>query len=192
MLIYIKNMVCERCKMVIRKVLAELDLPYIRVEPGLIELSQPLSIKQKQALSEGLNNWDLSIIESQNEVLVERIKNSIINIIHNGSEFSNLKISRFLSSHLNYSYTYLSNLFSRETGMCLRDYVIAQKIEKAKYMLITEQLTLSEIAWRLNYSSVAHLSKQFTMVTGFNPSQFKRDHSIPLIPRAKIGLQVAV
>lgn len=188
MVIHIKNMVCLRCKMLVKKILDDMNLAYSRIELGQVDLLQPLTRYQKDLLKEKLAGWGLSLVEGNKEILVEKIKNSIINMIHNDASISSIKTSHYLSHYLNYNYTYLANVFSQETGICLSDYIIAHKIEKAKKMLMYEDLTISEIAWKLNYSSVAHLSNQFIKVTGLRPSQFKKNNGKAFIPHEQIGM----
>jgi AraC-like DNA-binding protein len=178
--------------MVVKKVLEDMGLVYNKVEIGQIDLKYPLTKFQRESLNIRLNNWDLSLIDSNNDILVEKIKAGIMDMIHNDSSMSPMKISHYLSQCLNHNYTYLSNVFSQETGICLRDYIIAHKVEKIKNLLIFDELTISEIAWKLKYSSVAHLSNQFSRVTGLSPSKFKKNPTIPLIPREKVGLMSAV
>ncbi|MBC7887732.1 MAG: AraC family transcriptional regulator [Ferruginibacter sp.] len=192
MVIHIKNMVCVRCKMLVKKILDDMELPYHKIELGEVELKNPVTKPQKEILKDLLKIWGLVLIEDGKEILVAKIKSSIINMVHNDATMSPLKISHYLSHYLNYNYTYLANVFSRETGICLRDFIIAHKIERAKGLLIYEGFTVTEIAWKLNYSSVAHLSNQFNKITGLTPSQFKKNTGKPLIPLEEIGMLEAV
>ena len=186
--IYIKYMVCVRCKMVVKKVLDDLGINYAKVELGFVELKQSISAQQKTRVKEKLLAWGLDLLEDHKGILVEKIKSSIINMVRDNSMICSFKTSHYLSHYLNYNYTYLANVFSQETGICLSDYIIAHKIEKAKEMLLYEDLTVSEIAWKLNYSSVAHLSNQFTKVTGLRPSQFKKSTKKVFIPLDQVGI----
>lgn len=192
MVIHIKNMVCVRCKMLVKKILDDMELEYTLVELGVVELKQPISKPQRESLKDILKIWGLGLIEDHKVILVEKIKNSIINMIRNDDIISSLKTSHYLSHYLKYNYTYLANVFSQETGICLRDFIIAHKIEKVKEMLIYEGLTVTEVAWKLKYSSVAHLSNQFNKVTGLSPSQFKRNTGKLFIPLEQIGMLEAV
>ena len=169
-----------------------MELEYTLVELGVVELKQPISKPQRESLKDILNIWGLGLIEDHKVILVEKIKNSIINMIRNDDIISSLKTSHYLSHYLKYNYTYLANVFSQETGICLRDFIIAHKIEKVKEMLIYEGLTVTEVAWKLKYSSVAHLSNQFNKVTGLSPSQFKRNTGKLFIPLEQIGMLEAV
>lgn len=186
--IYIKYMVCVRCKMLVKKVLDDLGIGYSKVELGVAELKKPLSTLQKSQLKASLHVWGLELLEDNKGILVEKIKSSIINMIHNDATICSIKTSHYLSHYLNYNYTYLANVFSQHTGICLSDYIIAHKIEKAKEMLLYDNLTVSEIAWKLNYSSVAHLSNQFAKVTGVRPSQFRKSTKKLFTPLEQVGI----
>lgn len=180
-------MLCERCTLQVKRILSDLAIGFDSVELGMALLKRPISQKQKTQLKEGLLNCGLDIIEDNKSILIEKIKTSIINIIYNGDELCNIKLSEYLSNKLQYNYTYMANVFSQETGTNLSDYIIAHRIEKAKSMILYDRFTISEIAWKLNYSSVAHLSNQFTKITGLRPSQFKKNtHKTlkPLTPAA--------
>ncbi len=181
-------MVCVRCKMVVKKVLDDLGITYAKVELGMVELKQAMSVQQKAKFKERLLVWGLDLLEDNKGILVEKIKSSIIKMVRDNSMICSFKTSHYLSSYLNYNYTYLANVFSQETGICLSDYIIAHKIEKAKEMLMYEDLTISEIAWKLNYSSVAHLSNQFTKVTGSRPSHFKKTTKKLFTPLDQVGI----
>ncbi|MEP7108751.1 MAG: helix-turn-helix domain-containing protein [Ferruginibacter sp.] len=192
MVIHIKYMVSERCRMLVKKILDQMELVYDSVELGVVELKRALTKAQKDTLKNSLKIWGLVLIDDPKKVLVEKIKNSIINLIHNDTTICSIKPSSYLSEYLNYNYTYLANVFSQETGTCLSDFIIAHKIKKAKEMLIYEGLSVSEIAWKLNYSSVAHLSNQFTRIAGLRPSQFKKNNGNLFIPLEQIGRLEAV
>ncbi|CAN5452234.1 hypothetical protein BH11BAC3_BH11BAC3_14170 [soil metagenome] len=192
MILYIKDMVCVRCIMLVKKIMDEMGIPYNKVELGQVELRYIITNDQKQQLKKALISWQLDLLDDNKQVLVEKIKCSVINLIHNEDEKPLLKTSHYLSSYLNYNYSYLANVFSQETGIWLSDYIISLKIEKAKELLVKEKLTISEIAWKLNYSSVAHLSNQFTKITGLRPSQFKKKmHKIFIPPGKLIPMDIA-
>lgn len=191
-IIHIKNMVCLRCLMLVKKVLAEIGLESVSIELGVVELKTPLTTEYATVLKERLASWDLEMIEDHKEILVEKIKRTVIDMIRNDANISAYKTSHYLSHYLKYNYTYLANVFSQETGICLTDYIIAHKIEMAKEMLVYEGLTVTEIAWKLNYSSVAHLSNQFNKVTGYRPSQFKKNTDKLFVPLEHIGMLEAV
>lgn len=178
--------------MLVKKVLAEIGLESVSIELGVVELKTPLTTEYATVLKERLASWDLEMIEDHKEILVEKIKRTVIDMIRNDANISAYKTSHYLSHYLKYNYTYLANVFSQETGICLTDYIIAHKIEMAKEMLVYEGLTVTEIAWKLNYSSVAHLSNQFNKVTGYRPSQFKKNTDKLFVPLEHIGMLEAV
>ena len=188
MTIYIKNMVCIRCKMIVRKILDDIGIEYWNVEFGLAKLKQPINEAQKKLISNALRLWGLEILQDSTGILVEKIKGSVMKMIRDDETVNRLKTSHYLSRNLHYNYTYLANVFARETGICLSDYIIAHKIQKAKEMLMYENLTVSEIAWKLNYSSVAHLSNQFVKITGMRPSIFKKSGQKTFSPLEHLGM----
>jgi AraC-like DNA-binding protein len=190
--INIKNMVCLRCIMLVKKILDDMEIKYLQVNLGEADLKYPLTKIQKEQLALTLNSWGLELIDGNKDILVDRIKRSVIKMVHDDSMLSTLKISHYLSTNLNYNYTYIANVFSQETGTCLRDFIIAHKVEKIKEMLIMEGMSVTEIAWKLNYSSVSHLSNQFTKVTGLSPSKFKKGNNVRLIPLENVGMLEAV
>lgn len=192
MTINIKNMVCLRCVMLVKKILDDIEISYRQVTLGEADLNYPLTKIQKEQLAFTLNQWGLELIDGNKDILVDKIKRSVIKMVHEESMLSTLKISHYLSNNLNYNYTYIANIFSHETGICLREFIIAHKVEKIKEMLIMEGLSVTEIAWKLNYSSVSHLSNQFTKVTGLSPSKFKKGNNVRLIPLENVGMLQAV
>ena len=172
--IYIKNMVCIRCKMVVKSELERLGLQWESVDLGETVVKDPVSLEQLKQLNEGLKKSGLEIMDDKKSQLIEKIKTIVIEQIHYAEEPLDIKFSDFLISKLNYDYTYLSNLFAQTQGITLEHYIINHKIEKVKELLVYEELTISEIAFKMNYSSAAHLSKQFKKVTGLTASEFKR------------------
>ena len=173
--IYIKNMVCIRCKMIVKKILDELELPFIKIELGFVELRNILSIEEKKKLNLLLMPWSLYLMNDPKEILTEKIKNCVTQMVLDNMIVSSIKTSYYLSKILNYNYTYLANVFYQVTGQYLSDFIVFNKIEKVKEMLTYDNLNISEIAWKMNYSSVSHLSNQFVKVTGIRPSQFKKN-----------------
>jgi AraC-like DNA-binding protein len=178
--LYIKNMVCDRCKMVVSQELEKLGLHPQKVMLGEVELIEDnLSSDQYQKIDAALLAVGFERIDDRKARIIETIKNKIIQLIHH-AERINLKVnwSTLLADEAHYEYGYLSNLFSSMEGITLEQYIIRQKIERAKELLFYDELTLSEIADRLGYSSVAHLSGQFKKITGLTPSEMKKSRNI--------------
>ncbi len=182
MRLYIKNMVCNRCIMVVRSEFEKLGYNPVSVELGEVEIPGELSGAEKQRLTVALQDLGFDLIDDKKSRLIERIKNLIIELVHENHGELKTNLSGFLSSHLNHDYHYLSNLFSEVEGTTIEKYFIAQKIEKVKELLVYDELSLSEIAHRLNYSSVAYLSSQFKRVTGLTPTHFKNIRSLKRKP----------
>jgi AraC-like DNA-binding protein len=173
MKLYIKNMVCSRCKIMVKRELEKAGLQPVMVDLGEVEVKEaPTPIQLKQ-LESSLNYLGFDLIDDQKSRLIEQIKTLIVEHVHYAEARSPLKLSALLTSKLNYDYGYLSNLFSAVEGSTIEKYYIAQRIEKVKELLIYNELNLSEIAFQLGYSSVAYLSSQFKQVTGMTPSAFK-------------------
>jgi AraC-like DNA-binding protein len=167
-------MVSNRCKMAVKAVLKELGLHFILVDLGEVEIMEDLSPAQRQKLAISLNCSGFELMDDKRGVLVEKIKTAIIEMVQHEEETIRVNFSDYLSEHLNYDYTYLSNLFSEVQGTTIEQFVIACKIERIKDLIVYDELSISKIAWKLNYSSVAHLSNQFKKATGLSPSQFKQ------------------
>lgn len=173
MKLYIKNMVCRRCKMAVLSELDKLDLKPLSVELGEVELSAPISDEQKQVLSKGLYALGFELIDDKKSKVIEKIKNLIVELVHYKDNDLKTNLSHFLADNLGQEYSALSNLFSEVEGITIEQYFISQKIEKVKELLMYNELSLSEIAYQLNYSSVSHLSRQFKKVTGLTPTYFR-------------------
>jgi AraC-like DNA-binding protein len=173
MTLYIKNMVCNRCRMVVKGELEKLGLQPLNVELGEVELGEKPSDEQLTALKNNLAAVGFELIDTKKGRIIEKIKNVVIELIHHSEDQTKLKYSEYISQKLNHDYSYLSKLFSEVEGKTIEQYIIAQKIEKVKELLVYDELSLSEIAWKLGYSSVAHLSAQFKKVTGLTPSFYK-------------------
>ena len=178
MKLYIKNMVCNRCIMVVKSEFEKLGLEPLSVELGEVEIQKELTAGEKQKLTAVLQRSGFDLIDDKRSRIIERIKTLIIELVHKNHNDLKTNLSGYLTSHLNHDYHYLSNLFSEVEGTTIEKYFIAQKIEKVKELLVYDELSLSEIADRLNYSSVAYLSSQFKKVTGLTPSHFKNIRSI--------------
>jgi AraC-like DNA-binding protein len=171
--IYIKNMVCDRCKKTVTKILYDLGLEHKPVLLGEVLLLKPLDPLLKKELDARLGSDGFELIDNRKSRIIEQLKKTLIELIQKEYPDKRINLSNYLSKHLNLDYSYLSNLFSSVEGKTIEQYFIQQKIEKVKEFLVYDELTLSEIAYRLGYSSVAHLSNQFKKVTGLTPSHFK-------------------
>lgn len=171
----IKNMVCHRCILAVEDILRKESISFQKVIFGEVYLSAELSPDQKNRLLEKLNEVGFELIGNHNSALIEKIKQLVIKRARNEADEkdSKIKLSNYLSQKVNHEYTYLSSLFSSVEGRTIENYFIEQRIEKAKEQLVYGQLTLSQIAFDLEYSSVAHLSAQFKKITGLTPTYFK-------------------
>ena len=174
MKIYIKNMVCHRCIMVVQNELEKLGLDAKNIKLGEVILSKEITSLEKENLSKTLEPLGFEVIDDKKGRIIEKIKNIIIDLVHHQDSDVKTNLSDVLSDKLHHDYNYLSNLFSEVEGTTIEKYFIAQKVEKVKELLVYDELSLSEIANRLNYSSVAYLSNQFKKVTGLTPSHFKQ------------------
>jgi len=166
-------MVCIRCKMVVKSELDKLGLHYTRVELGEVEIMENISTEQLLRLNVALKKTGLELLDDNKTIMVEQIKTIIIEMVHYSDEQIKINLSDYLSEKLNHNYTYLSNLFSEVKGTNIEKYYLTHKIEKVKELLVYDELNLTEIAYKLHYSSVAHLSNQFKKMTGLTPSHFK-------------------
>lgn len=166
-------MVCNRCNMVVQSGLEKLGLNPLKVSLGEVELDRDLTDDEKQRLSDVLESLGFSLIDDKKSRLIEQIKTNIVELVHYDNNDLKINLSDYLSSKIHHDYNYISNIFSEVEGTTIEKYFIAQKIEKVKELLVYDELTLSEIAYQLNYSSVAHLSAQFKKITGLTPSHFK-------------------
>ncbi|QOI97500.1 MAG: helix-turn-helix transcriptional regulator [Flammeovirgaceae bacterium] len=174
MKLYIKNMVCSRCKMVVKSELEKLGLQLLAVNLGEVETATPISERQKSEIAEHLKIFGFELIDDKKSRLIDKIKTLIIELVHQQNAQLNVNLSDYLSKNLAQDYSSLSNLFSEVEDTTIEKYFINQKIEKVKELLLYDELTLSEIAFQMNYSSVAYLSNQFKKVTGFSPSHYKQ------------------
>jgi AraC-like DNA-binding protein len=174
MKLYIKYMVSNRCKIAVKEELKKLGLHFIVVDLGEVEVLENIVPEQREQLRLALLNIGFELMDNKRSVLVEKIKNVIIDMVHYSDEMIKTNFSDFLSEKLNHDYTYLSNLFSEVQGTTIEKFIINHKIERIKELIIYDELNISEIAWKMNYSSVAHMSNQFKKVTGLTPSHFKQ------------------
>jgi YesN/AraC family two-component response regulator len=166
-------MVCIRCKLVVRDELSKLGLKYITVDLGEAELVDSLSSEQREQIRAALLRSGLELMDDKKSVLIQKIKTVIIEMVHYSEEPLTINFSQFLSEKLNHNYTYLANLFTEVQGTTIEKFIIGHKIERAKELLVYNELTLTQIAYKLHYSSVAHLSAQFKKVTGLTPTFFR-------------------
>ncbi len=173
MKIYIKNMACESCKVVVREALEELEIPTVKVELGEIVTKADVSDEEKLALNKKIKKVGLELLEKKDGILIEKIRQIILDYVYKSDEKPDVNFSTILSKELNMSYSYLANFFSEIEATTIEQYIIALKIERIKELIMFDELTLSEIAYQLHYSSVAHLSGQFKKVTGLTPTHFK-------------------
>ena len=173
MKLFIKNMVCTRCNMVVKAELEKFGLHYTKVELGEVEIMEEIPETQFKLLDSSLRESGLELMNDRQTILVELIKTTIIELIHSDQTDLRINLSDHLSEKLNHNYTYLSNLFSKIQGLTIEKYYLSHKIERVKELLIYDELNLTEIAYKMHYSSVAHLSNQFKKMTGLTPSHFK-------------------
>ena len=168
-------MVSARCKMAVKTELKRFGLHYIMVELGTVEIIEDITDEQREHLKKALYYFGFELMDGKKAILIEKIKNIIMELVHYAAdEPIKVNFSDYLSKKLNYNYTYLANIFSETTGFNIEHFIIANKIERVKELIVYDELNLTEIAYRLNYSSVAHLSNQFKKVTGLTPTFFKQ------------------
>jgi AraC-like DNA-binding protein len=166
-------MVCIRCQIVVKAELEKMDLHYVDVKIGEANITEDLTQEQLEQLDTALRMTGLEIMDDNKSILVEKIKKLIIELVHYTEEQIKVNLSDYLSDKLNYDYTYLANLFSEVKGITVEKFYLAHKIEKVKEMIVYDELSLTEISYRMHYSSVAHLSNQFKKITGLTPTHFK-------------------
>ena len=167
-------MVSLRCKLVVKEALESLGLHFVILELGIVEIMQDLTEAQHTQLYEMLLKSGLELMDDKKSVLIEKIKNIIIELIHYSDELPKVTYSDYISEKMGLDYTYLSKLFSEVRGITIEHFIIAHKIERVKELLLYDELNLTQISYIMNYSSVSHLSKQFKKVTGLTPSFFKK------------------
>ncbi len=160
--------------MAVKEELRKLGLHFIVVDLGEVEIMENISAEQREQMKAALLISGFELMDDKKAILIEKIKNAIIEMVHHSDENIKTNFSDFLSEKLNHNYTYLANLFSEVQGTTIEQFIIAHKIERIKELIIYDELNITEIAWKMNYSSVAHLSNQFKKVTGLSPSHFKQ------------------
>jgi AraC-like DNA-binding protein len=180
-------MVSNRCKLVVKEELRKLGLHFILVDLGEVEIMEDITGDQKELLKAALLDSGLKLMDDKRAVLIEKIKNTVIEMVHHSDEVIKVNFSDYLSERLSHDYTYLANLFSEIQGITIEQFVILHKIERIKELILYDELNITEIAWKMNYSSVAHLSNQFKKVTGLTPSHFKQLKGKRRCPIEEIG-----
>jgi AraC-like DNA-binding protein len=174
MKLYIKYMVSLRCKMVVKEALDNLHLNYVILDLGTVEVMNDLTTEERAKLKTTLLQSGLELMDDKKAILIEKIKNVIIEMVHYTDELPKVNYSDYISDKLGLDYTYLSKIFSEVKGITIEHFIIAHKIERVKELLLYDELNLTQISYIINYSSVAHLSRQFKKVTGLTPSFFKQ------------------
>jgi len=167
-------MVSNRCKIAVKEELKKLGLHFILVDLGEVEIMEKISDEQRRDLVIALHSIGLELMDDKRAVLIEKVKNAIVEMVHHSDEIIKVNFSDYLSEKLKHDYTYLANLFSEIQGTTIEHFIISHKVERIKELIIYDELNITEIAWKMNYSSVAHLSNQFKKVTGLSPSHFKQ------------------
>ena len=184
MTLHIKYMVSLRCKMMVKEELTKLNLHYVIVELGVVEIMENIEGAVYDQLKQNLLKSGLELLDDKKSILIEKIKGLIIEMVHYADELPEVNYSTYISDKLGYDYTYLANIFSEVKGTTIQQFIIVNKIERVKELLLYDELNLTEISYKMNYSSVAHLSNQFKKVTGLTPSYFKQ-----LKNKKRIGLE---
>ncbi len=172
--LFIKYMVSLRCKLMVKEELKKLGLHYVVLELGVVELLEDITKYQRLELKKNLSKSGLELMESKKSILIEKIRNVIIEMIHYTDELPKVNYSDYISEKVGYNYTYLANIFSEVKGITIQQFIIIHKIERVKELLIYDELSLTEISYKLHYSSVAHLSNQFKKITGLTPTFYKK------------------
>ena len=185
-------MVSNRCKTAVKEELKKLGLHFILVDLGEVEIMEKISAEQRRDLILALQAIGLELMDDKRAVLIEKVKNAIIEMVHHSDEIIKVNFSDYLSEKLNHDYTYLANLFSEIQGTTIEHFIISHKVERIKELIIYDELNITEIAWKMNYSSVAHLSNQFKKVTGLSPSHFKQLKDKRRTPIEDLGISTGV
>jgi AraC-like DNA-binding protein len=173
--------------MAVKEELKKLGLHFIVVDLGEVDIMENISSTQRAQLKSGLLNSGLELMDDKRAILIEKIKTVIVEMVHHSDEIIKTNFSDYLSAKLNYDYTYMANLFSEVQGVTIEHFIISHKIERIKELIIYGELNISEIAWKMNYSSVSHLSNQFKKVTGLSPNHFKQLKDKRRRPLEEIG-----
>lgn len=176
-------MVSNRCKMAVKEELKKLGLHCIVIDLGEVKIFETISVEKRELLKINLHNSGLELMEDRKAMLIEKIKNIVVEMVHHSDEIIKVNFSNYLSKKMNHDYTYLSNLFSEAQGNTIEHFIILHKTERIKELISDGDHNITEIAWKMGYSSVAHLSNQFKKVTGQSPSFFKQSknkHRCPI------------
>lgn len=188
MKLYIKYMVSIRCKMVVKEELDKLGLRHVILDLGSVELIDEITTTQRETIKVALLKSGLELMDDKKIVLIEKIKNVIIEMVHYTDELPKVNYSDYISEKLGLDYTHISKIFSEVKGITIEQFIIAHKIERVKELLIYDELNLTQISYMLNYSSVSHLSRQFKKVTGLTPSFFKQLKDKKRITLENVGI----
>lgn len=167
-------MVSLRCKMVVRQELQKLGLHYVNVDLGTVEILENITDLQKEQLGKNLKVFGLELLDDKKKIIIEKIKSIIIEMVHYSDEMPKVNYSDYISEKLGYDYTYLANTFSEVKGITIQHFIILNKIERVKELLLYDELNLTEISYMLHYSSISHLSNQFKKITGLTPTYYKK------------------
>lgn len=187
MKLYIKYMVSNRCKMLVKEELRKLGLHFVVVDLGEVDLMEDLTLAEWNILRDALLVSGLELMDDKRGILIEKIKTIIIDMVHHSEEALEGNFSTYLSKKLHLDYTYMASLFSEVQGITIEQFIIAHKVERIKELIIYGELNMTEISWKMNYSSAAHLSNQFKKITGFSPSHFKHMTDKRRMPIEEIG-----
>lgn len=192
MKLFIRYMVSQRCKMMVKEELKKMGLHFMVVDLGEVEIMETLTNEQWLALKKALLVSGLELMDDKKTILIEKIIHVIMEMVHVSEELPIVNYSTHISNKLEYDYTYLSNLFSEIKGMTIQQFIILHKVERIKELIIYDEFNITEIAWKMNYSSVAHLSNQFKKITGFSPTHFKQLKQKRRTPIEEIGNEIPV
>lgn len=173
MKLYVKYMVSLRCKMIVKEELKKLGLHFITVDLGVVEIFEDITDEQREQLKKALLLSGLELLDNNKSILISKIKNVIIEMIHYADELPKVNYSNYISEKLGQNYTYLSNIFTEVNGITIQQFIILHKVERIKELILYDELSLTEISYLMQYSSLAHLSNQFKKITGLTPSFFK-------------------
>lgn len=182
-------MVSARCKTAVKDALRHLGFHFVLVDLGEVDVMEQLTPEQLAELQKELKKSGLELMDNKRAILIEKIKNAVVEMVHHSDEIVKVNFSDYLEKKLNHDYTYLANLFSETQGTTIEQFVISHKVERIKELIIYGELNITEIAWKMNYSSVAHLSNQFKKVTGLSPTHFRNLKDKRRRPIEEVGIE---